>query len=304
MLFVNLEVKYMTDIRLKVFQSVARNLSFTAASKELFMSQPAVSRHVQELEKEYHTRLFDRMGQRIMLTLSGQLLLDYCNRILDNYRQMDFEMNKERSRFSGEIRLGASTTLAQYVMPEYIARFLKEYPHIKISMLSGNTRDIESALLKSNIDIGMVEGAARQPQIRYIPFMKDELVAFANVKGKYRSLESLSVKELQKIPLVMREQGSGTLEVIERALHGCGASLSDMNIVMYFGTTEGIKHFVAHSDAMGIVSVHAVRSELLAGLFHIVELPDLQLMRDFAFTEKHGDNSGILQTLKDFMLRT
>src|SRR5574344_2042993 len=145
----------MIDIRLKVFRSVAVNLSFTKASQELFISQPAISKHIQELEKEYNTRLFDRMGNRIQLTNAGQLLLEHAQKILKDYQKLDYDMNILQQKTIGELRIGASTTLSQYVLPEMIAGFKKQYPNIRITMLSGNSREIEAALTAGRIDIGM-----------------------------------------------------------------------------------------------------------------------------------------------------
>ena len=107
----------MSDFRLKVFQSVAKNLSFTKASQELFVSQPAITKHIQELETMYQTRLFERMGNKILLTDAGRLLLEHCEKILEDYGRLEYEMNLLRNEHTGELRLGASTTIAQYVLP-------------------------------------------------------------------------------------------------------------------------------------------------------------------------------------------
>ncbi|WP_373782906.1 LysR family transcriptional regulator, partial [Bacteroides heparinolyticus] len=108
----------MSDFRLKVFRSVAKNLSFTKASQELFISQPAITKHVQELETTYQTRLFDRrQGNRICLTESGKILLEHCERILEDYKRLEYEMHLLHNEYTGELKLGASTTIAQYVLP-------------------------------------------------------------------------------------------------------------------------------------------------------------------------------------------
>ena len=129
----------MIDFRLKVFCSVAHNLSFTKASKELYVSQPAISKHIQELETEYSTRLFERMGTHITLTPDGELLLSHAEKILKQYKQLDFEMNLLTQRHIGELRLGASTTIAQYVLPPYLATFQQKFKQIKLSLINGNS---------------------------------------------------------------------------------------------------------------------------------------------------------------------
>lgn len=109
----------MSDFRLRVFSSVAKNLSFTKASQELFISQPAITKHIQELETMYQTRLFERMGNKILLTDAGRLLLEHCEKILEDYGRLEYEMNLLRNEHTGELRLGASTTIAQYVLPPF-----------------------------------------------------------------------------------------------------------------------------------------------------------------------------------------
>lgn len=136
----------MSDFRLKVFRSVAKNLSFTKASQELFVSQPAITKHIQELEAAYQTRLFDRQGSRISLTESGNLLLEHCERILEDYKRLEYEMHLLHNEYTGGLKLGASTTIAQYVLPPLLASFIGKFPQVSLSLLNGNSREIEAAL--------------------------------------------------------------------------------------------------------------------------------------------------------------
>ena len=127
----------MSDFRLKVFQSVAKNLSFTKASQELFVSQPAITKHIQELESTYQARLFDRQGSKISLTEAGKLLLEHCGRILEDYKRLEYEMHLLHNEYTGELRLGASTTIAQYVLPPLLASFIKKFPQVNLSLMNG-----------------------------------------------------------------------------------------------------------------------------------------------------------------------
>lgn len=147
----------MSDFRLKAFYSVAKNLSFTRAAKELFVSQPAITKHINELERQYSVRLFDRTGGKIMLTDAGRLMLEHCSRILDEYNRMEYDMNLLNERSSGHISIGASTTVAQYVLPQILAEFTERFPQIEVSLTNGNSRDIENALLNHDIDLGSTE---------------------------------------------------------------------------------------------------------------------------------------------------
>ena len=138
----------MSNFRLKVFLSVARNLSFTKASQELFITQPAITKHIHELESLYKIRLFERLGNKITLTPAGELLQEHSERILDDYKRLDYEMHLLHNECSGELRLGASTTISQYVLPPFLARFIEKFPQVSLSLLNGNSRDVENALLK------------------------------------------------------------------------------------------------------------------------------------------------------------
>ena len=117
----------MSDFRLKVFQSVAKNLSFTKASQELFVSQPAITKHIQELETYYQARLFERQGSKISLTVAGELLLKHSEKILDDYKRLEYEMHLLHNEYIGELKLGASTTIAQYVLPLYWLILLRSF---------------------------------------------------------------------------------------------------------------------------------------------------------------------------------
>ena len=208
----------MSDFRLKVFRSVAKNLSFTKASQELFVSQPAITKHIQELEAAYQTRLFDRQGSRISLTESGNLLLEHCERILEDYKRLEYEMHLLHNEYTGGLKLGDSTTIAQYVLPPLLASFIGKFPQVSLSLLNGNSREIEAALQEHRIDLGFVEGVFRLPNIRYTTFLEDELVAVVRTGSKLAVGEEITPDELFHLPLVLRERGSGTLDVFERAL--------------------------------------------------------------------------------------
>ena len=161
----------MSDFRLKVFQSVAKKLSFTKASQELFVSQPAITKHIQELEAYYQARLFDRQGSKISLTKAGELLLKHSEKILDDYKQLEYEMHLLHNEYIGELKLGASTTIAQYVLPPLLANFIAKFPQINLSLINGNSRGVEAALQEHRIDLGLVEGIFRLPNLKYTLFL-------------------------------------------------------------------------------------------------------------------------------------
>ena len=279
----------MSDFRLKVFQSVAKNLSFTKASQELFVSQPAITKHIQELEAAYQTRLFDRQGSRISLTEAGKLLLEHCERILEDYKRLEYEMHLLHNEYTGGLKLGASTTVAQYVLPPLLASFIGKFPHVNLSLLNGNSREIEAALQEHRIDLGFVEGVFR-------------LVAVVRTGSKLAIGEEITPEELLHLPLVLRERGSGTLDVFERALQQHNIKLSSLQVLMYLGSTESIKLFLEHTDCLGIVSIRSITRELYSGQLRVVEIKDMPMLRDFSFAQPQGQESGLAQVFMQFAM--
>ena len=281
----------MSDFRLKVFQSVAKNLSFTKASQELFVSQPAITKHIQELETYYQARLFERQGSKISLTVAGELLLKHSEKILDDYKRLEYEMHLLHNEYIGELKLGASTTIAQYVLPPLLAHFIAKFPQVNLSVLNGNSRGVEVALQEHRIELGLVEGIFRLPNLKYTLFLQDELVAVVHVNSKLNIQEEITPAELPNIPLVLRERGSGTLDVFERALSQHNLKLSSLNV---------LKLFLEHTDCMGIVSIRSVNKELVAGTLRVVEIKGMPMLREFNFVQLQGQEGGLSQVFMRF----
>ncbi len=292
----------MLDFRLKVFFAVAQNLSFIKAAGELFITQPAVTKNIQELESEFDIRLFERKGSKIALTPAGNILYNYTEEILSIYRQIEFDFSVIKNKFSGQLQLGASTTVGQYVLPPILAKFFRSFPGIDISLLNDNTEKIETALLDHKIELGIVEGKTHNNQLKYIPFLKDEIVAVVHVKSKLAKNDSLTINQLKKTPVVLRERGSGTLEIIEHELSKQKIKLSDLQIAMYLGSTEGIKSFLSHTDCIGFVSIVAVAKEIANGEFKILDIKNLDIQRDFHFVHLQGKAEGLADLFMRFAM--
>lgn len=262
----------MDDFRLRVFITAAKTLNFTKCAEQLFISQPAVSKHIGELESRYKVQLFERSGSRLALTEAGRVMLEHAERIADGYRRLQYEMDLFTDRLGGELKVGASTTIAQYVLPQVLARFTARFPEVKVSLASGNSEQVEAALARHDTDLGLVESSARHPGFHYEPFIPDELVLIASTKGRYGRCDQVTLAELQTVPLVLRESGSGTLEVISKYLAAADVRLASLRVVMQLGSTESIKSFVRNSDAMAIVSVASIVDELRSGELRIIDI--------------------------------
>lgn len=279
----------MFDFRLKVFYVVANRLSFTKAAEELFISQPAVSKHIHEIEVFYKTKIFERNGIKIKLTQAGVLLLKHTEELLNIHRNIDFVLAALSENVKGILKIGASTTIANYVLPKYLASFRQKFPDVTISIISNNTETIENLLVESKIDIALVEGRVKRQYINYIPFAKDEIVLCTSSTNSTLRKETISLKDLQKIPMVLREPGSGSLEVITSALKSVGVSISGINMDIELESTESIKSYLLSSHSFAFLSVHSVLKELKSGELKIVDVKGLDIQRSFCFITQKGD---------------
>lgn len=290
----------MLDFRLNVFYTVAKRLSFTKAAAELYITQPAVTKHIQELEHHFGTALFDRRGNQISLTAAGELFLRHAETIVATYRQLAFDMNALKGKPAGTLRLGASSTVAQYVIPPVLARFHEQSADVSIALLSGNTEQIEQRLLNNDIDLGLVEGRTHHRDIRYTPFVKDELVLICRADHPLADRDEITLDELRTVPIVLRERGSGSLEVIEHALRSAGLRLTDLTVEMQLGSTESIKSYLSSSRCMAFVSVFAVQDELRAGTLKVLDVRGLSIERDFYSIQLQGVGGGLADTFMRF----
>lgn len=290
----------MFDFRLQVFQAVAKRLNFTKAAAELYITQPAVTKHIHELERHFKTKLFDRNGSRIKLTDSGKVLLQHTEQIFALYRDLEFEMNSLNLEQSGTLRIGASTTIAQYVLPPVLADFHNKFKDVSITLSMHNTEYIEEALKNKEIDLGLIEGSSKNTTIKYTEFLKDEIVLVTSSKNSLAIKETIQPAQLSKIPLILREQGSGTLEVITKSLKNIGLKLNDLNIEMRLSGTESMKSYLLHSNCMAFLSVHSILNELQSKQFRIVAIKGMEIERYFYFIQLQGQAASLPELFMKF----
>ena len=292
----------MLSFRLKVFQTVAFRLNFTKAADELFISQPAVSKHIRELEQQFKTTLFDRVGSRIKLTPAGDTLLNYTNQLFQIYNQLEFEMNHLSSVKSGHLRIGASTTIAQYVLPQVLAAFHQKYPEVHISLVNQNTEGIEKLLENKSIDLGIVEGHSKNTSIKYSEFLKDEIVLVTSTRNVAVKKETITIKMLVNLPLLLREPGSGSLDVIAHALKTVGIRVADLKVEMQLASTESIKSYLMNSECLAFLSIHSILDELKNNELRIIDVKGLNIERYFYFIQSHGEAESISTLFMRFAL--
>ncbi len=288
------------DFRLQVFHTVAKRLNFTKAAGELFISQPAVTRHIHELEQQFKIKLFERNGTRIRLSPAGLRLLQHTEELFAIYRNIEFDMSSLTQGHKGRLFLGGSMTTAPYIIPPILAEFHHRYKDVEVSLITGNTQQIEQALGQQEIDLGIVEGHSRNSSIRYTEFMKDEIVLVSNPAHPLAKRHSIRPDELTRIPLLLREPGSGTLEVLTHALDDIGIKMPMLKKEMQLDSTETIKSYLLHAPCMAFLSIHAVVKELQNNECCIIDVKGLHIERSFFFARLQGDTQALPELFMKF----
>lgn len=285
-----------TDFRLTVFLTVARTLSFTKAAAILNVSQPAVSKHVKEFESDFCEPLFERRGNSISLTLKGESIIPLVERILEGYNALSDTINCEDYSYQGVLHIGASTTIEQYVLPDILAKFNHQYPNIRLSLVNANSDDIVKLLQRKEIEMAFIEGDTTSNAVHYSPFALDEIVLVSASKHT----KKLKVNDIQRLPLIIREEGSGTLSVVLSTLRKLGISRRELNVKMQLGSSEAILRYIRTSSDYAFVSIRIAKEYIERGELRIIEVEGLDIIRQFRYVELHGSNSRLANTFKEF----
>jgi DNA-binding transcriptional LysR family regulator len=283
------------NFRLRVFRAVAEELSFRKAAEVLHLSQPAVSQHVHALEAEVGVQLFDRArggghGSQISLTEAGRVLLGYANRAAETMAEARRALAALNDETVGPLRLGASTTVAQYLLPRILGAFLKQHPQVKLSLVSGNTEQIVEAVTEKKVVLGIIEGPAMRREVKTERMVQDEMVLIVSPNHAWAARKGgeIEQKELAKVPLLLRERGSGSRRVVERALKKVGLPLRSLQVAMELDSTEAIISGVEAELGVGFVSRWAVGKVLRLGTVKVIAVKGLEIRRDFSFVRLAG----------------
>ena len=288
----------MISFHYKVFAEVATNLSFSKAADVLFISQPAVSKHIKKLESEIGLPLFARKGNTISLTSSGEKLLDYLHKakIIQGQIESDIQIVKSQLEAKGELNIGASTTLSLYVLPRILSVFHKKFPNVNILLVNRNSENILRALINKEIDLAIIEAQHKISSVNYQPFMDDEIIPVCAWHSPYGKTE-VTAEELKNIPIVLRERGSGTHAVLTKRLEKQQIKLSQLNVIARLGGTEALKNFLVEDIAIGFLSRLAVKNELENGQLREVKIKSVKIERTFNFLMRKGEAStGIIKS--------
>lgn len=283
----------MTIRHLKIFLAVVDFGSMTNAAKNLYITQPSVSQAIGEIEEYYNIKLFERLSRKLYITEAGEEFLSYARHIISLYDDMEQKMGQ--SRRTSTLRIGASVTIGTHLLGQISREFLKNNGDIQIEAIVDNTKFIEEKVLNSSIDFGLVEGLIHSEDIVNIPFMEDELVLVCSPDHPFTEKQSITIEELSKAEIILRESGSGTRELFENAMISKGQNL---NIKWICNNSEAIKNAVMANIGLSIISKMSVMEEIKEGKLHTIFVEDMRFKREFNII--YHKNKYITEPIREF----
>ncbi|RKN86652.1 selenium metabolism-associated LysR family transcriptional regulator [Paenibacillus ginsengarvi] len=267
--------------QLHIFYTVAEKGSFSMAAQALHMTQPAVTMQVQSLEDYFGTKLFQRSTKKIELTEAGRTLLPFAKRSIDLIKSTDVAMSKFTHMLEGRLQLGASLTIGEYILPRLLGPFSREYPSISVSLKVMNTTQILEEIFGHQLTFGLVEAPIHHPDVKTEVVLNDELMLIVHADHPLAEQEVITLDDVQLYPFILREQGSGTRQVMEQELQRVGFGTDRLKIVMELGSTGAIKSAVEAGLGITLLSQAAVRHETALGIFKVKRIEGLTFTRHF-----------------------
>lgn len=274
--------------QLEIFKAVVDTGQVTKAAQGLYITQSAVSLALNEMEIQLGGPLFDRIGRRLELNDRGRYFLPLCREILDKLEDLDSLMNEKDGKFAGTLKLVASSTIGNYVLPYLITAFKSMHPDVHFNMLVSNTDTAEKLILEREVDLGFVEGEVNNEKISVINWFQDELVLIVRAASEAEAEIVCDVTtDLKKFNWVMREPGSGTAQIFKSKL---GKYVTDLNVVMELGHTEAIKKAVEAGAGIGCLSNLTVCRAISRGWLQQIDLKGVDMKRQL-FIIQHKDKA-------------
>lgn len=280
----------MTLRHMKIFLAICENGNNTTRTAEaIHMTQPAVSLAIRELEQYYGIKLFDRIGRRLKITEAGQQFMEYAESISSTFDDMEKSM-KNWETF-GLLRVGASITIGSQFLPEYVKEFRERCPGTEVKALIAPTDQLEQKILNNELDIALIEGNAHSPSIIMEQYMEDELVVVCSVDSEFTRGQSLTIDEFKRQNFLLREPGSGTREVFDRATEAAGFTITP---IWESTSTEALINGVINGLGVAVLPYRMVLDSLARGVMIVVNVEGLDFRRRFKIIyhkEKHLTNS-------------
>ena len=266
----------MTIRHLKIFITVAETGKMSLAAKKLYLTQPTISQAIHELEEHYGTQLFDRLSKRLYITEEGRHLLNMAKNAVRSFDELELQMQSE-TRIE-HFRIGATVTVGSCLLPALLEQFREQRPQVDTFSFISNTETIEEKLLKSELDVGIVEGVIKSPDLISLPLVEDSLVLACSADHSFACLNSFTPADLEGMDFVMREKGSGTRALFENYLHANHIQICCRVEAPY---PEAMKNAILYNHCMAVISIRLIEDELQKGTIHILRHPENAWDRTF-----------------------
>lgn len=269
----------------RIFVAVAEARNFSRAAEQLYISQPAVSKGIQELEQQLGMSLFNRVGRSIQLTEAGEVLYANARIIFASERAAETALEQMRGLQRGHLAVGASATIGSYMLPSLLGAFNRLYPGINLFLDIGNTPQIADRLLHARLDTAFVEGAVDPARFQLSHWRDDRLVVIADIHHPLGAQQSISLDQLRDVTVIMREPESGTRLIVQNVLRAKGIEIMPG---LELSSNEAIKQAVMAGLGLAIVSTETIRLELETNRLLILDVPDLTIVRPLVRLEVEG----------------
>jgi DNA-binding transcriptional LysR family regulator len=276
------------NFRLKVFRAVAEHRHFRKAADHLYLTQPAVTHQIRALEETFSVPLFDRTGKQVTLTPSGEILLRYVKQVDALLARAEEELSALAGEVRGELRIAASVTIAQFVLPQILGGFVRRHPSVHLAIASSKTEEVIDSITAQRAELGVIEGPAHTRDVTVERWIEDELVLAVPAGHEWANSREIELADLREVRLLLRERGSGTREVVEQTLSDHGLAMRDLKPIMEVDSTEGILASIEAGLGVGFVSRRAMRRALLLDTLKMVPIRGVHLVRQFSVVYNRG----------------
>ncbi len=293
------------DLRqMEIFCKVVELNSFSKAADAVCLAQASVSERIATLEKMIGTKLLDRLGRKVVPTAGGVFFYKHAKKMLEMKRTVRLAVEDFLGLKQGEIRIGGSTIPGEYILPKFIELFRKKYPPIVVTLFIADTGEIEEAVLRGDIELGIAGSRNAQKNLAYNELWDDELVLVLPAQHRLAGEKEVPVRELYNEPFIIREAGSGTLKVMERYLNASGSkAVNSLKITARLGSSTAIKEGIKTGLGISILSLRAIDTELKAGILKAVKIEGISMSRKFyLMTDKRRTTSPLCRAMLDFLL--
>lgn len=276
--------------QLEIFHKVIELKGFSRAAEAVHISQPTVSSHIKDLEEHFGCQLIDRIEKKAFPTKAGEILFEYASRLLSLRDESESAMAAFEGKISGKLRLGGSNIPGGYILPKLVGKFIKVYPEVSVSLKIGDSEEIIADINNSRVDLGLVGLKSSSKKIVQETLMEDSLCLVIPNDHKWSDYSSIGLAELVNEPLILREEGSGTLKTLKNSLTKAGLKLSHLNIVANMGSTTAVLQCIRNHIGVSILSSIPVQDEINSNLLKAIPIEELNLSRFFYIT-RHKDRT-------------